>query len=995
MRIESVTAAAFGPLRDAKLTLAPGLTVVHGDNESAKSSWHAAIYAGLCGRRRGPGAGTKEDREFAALRRPWDAAQWQVSCRVLLDDGRRVELSHDLEGRVDCSAIELPRGRDVSAAIQYDGAPDGSRWLGLNRKTFAATACVNQGDMLSVLRAASDLQEDLQRAAATAGTDATAAKAIDALEDFHGQQVGLDRRNATKPLRRAKLALEAALGAQEVARSAHADYLRLVVQAEQAKAAADAAERQRRGGERTLADAETLLAAVRDARAAASAADQAQARARELARRAAEQRRRLEQAARLAALFPDGEPGDARSDDDLARQVTQALAAWQAAPAVQALSGPTADQLRDQLAAVPQPPDGDIEPDPSIRALLSRCHEARAVLAATKTRRPDQPVDISAELPAQLLAARHSAADARALAQAELAEAESAQADAESRWGQTSLEARRRPATSPRSTRATVAVAAGVLLGIAGLVCMVLGRPLAGAAALVLAAAAAAVGALLRGPAARHHPGASDTVDAGRALDAARERVSAGHRGLLEAERAYAAADARVEAAERQAAEARAEVARWERDHDEAASAATAAEQRLRQALERRGCVAADVETAYECYERQCADRRSQAEESRRRLPLQRRVEERAEAERIAAQATRTRRAAVQGVLAAARAAGLTDPGLDAGEAPTEDVDALSQDLQAWLDVRATSARKAEERRAAWQQLQTLLDGATLGELRHAVAADSGAADEARAGAESLARAAERARERRDSAARLAGVELPPDDVAAEELVRAAVADRRGSYAQAVATAAESASRAAEAEGAARERARCLPDVAAAEEAVERARQELRRVEQLGATLQLTREYLTAAQQRVHEEIAPMLVETLDRWLPAVTAGRYSRSAVEPTTLEVKVAPEQGTWRKAHQLSVGTAEQVYLLLRVALAQHLSDKGTVCPLLLDDVTVQADPRRTAAILATCLALAEAGRQVVLFAQEPTVAQWAEEHLSEPRHKLVRLDVVPVS
>ena len=72
MRINRINALAFGPLLDESLTLAPGLTVVVGDNESAKSSWHAAIYAALCGRRRRLGATTKEERRFADLHRPWD-----------------------------------------------------------------------------------------------------------------------------------------------------------------------------------------------------------------------------------------------------------------------------------------------------------------------------------------------------------------------------------------------------------------------------------------------------------------------------------------------------------------------------------------------------------------------------------------------------------------------------------------------------------------------------------------------------------------------------------------------------------------------------------------------------------------------------------------------------------------------------------------------------------------------------------------------------------
>ena len=73
-------------------------------------------------------------------------------------------------------------------------------------------------------------------------------------------------------------------------------------------------------------------------------------------------------------------------------------------------------------------------------------------------------------------------------------------------------------------------------------------------------------------------------------------------------------------------------------------------------------------------------------------------------------------------------------------------------------------------------------------------------------------------------------------------------------------------------------------------------------------------------------------------WLPDVTGGRYIDASVDPATLEVNVTGPGRHWRAADRLSVGTSEQVYLLLRVALAQHLTTTSERCPLLLDDVAV---------------------------------------------------------
>ena len=152
MRINKVTASAFGPLVDQELSLASGMTVIVGDNESAKSSWHAALYSALCGRRRGKGAPIKDDRRFSDLPRPWDADRWVVSANITLDDGRTVEMHQDLDGKVDCRARDMGMGAsDISNEIMFEGSPDASRWLGLDRRSFAATATVNQAELLKIL----------------------------------------------------------------------------------------------------------------------------------------------------------------------------------------------------------------------------------------------------------------------------------------------------------------------------------------------------------------------------------------------------------------------------------------------------------------------------------------------------------------------------------------------------------------------------------------------------------------------------------------------------------------------------------------------------------------------------------------------------------------------------------------------------------------------------------------------------------------------------
>jgi uncharacterized protein YhaN len=199
---------------------------------------------------------------------------------------------------------------------------------------------------------------------------------------------------------------------------------------------------------------------------------------------------------------------------------------------------------------------------------------------------------------------------------------------------------------------------------------------------------------------------------------------------------------------------------------------------------------------------------------------------------------------------------------------------------------------------------------------------------------------------------------------------------------------------AAHAEGSLAARRRDLASVAEAEEELASAAADLDRVQALERTLAVTRDFLARAQDRVHRDIAPVLAETVRRWIGPVTGARYTDVLIDPQSLEVRVRSAGGEWREATRLSHGTTEQVYLLLRMALAKHLTKPGESCPLILDDVTVQSDRTRTLAILDVLHAISRE-HQVILFSQEDEVLTWAEQSLSAPSDRIERLTPPPVA
>ena len=280
--------------------------------------------------------------------------------------------------------------------------------------------------------------------------------------------------------------------------------------------------------------------------------------------------------------------------------------------------------------------------------------------------------------------------------------------------------------------------------------------------------------------------------------------------------------------------------------------------------------------------------------------------------------------------------------------------------LEAWRAARGDELRRGQQALAEWQQLQALLDGGTLAELE-----------------------AEATR-RRQRATDLAAA-LPPGSVALEDL-----ADPEG-HLSALRDEAAGLSREFDlARGSLQARRDALPPVAEAEEAAESARAELDRVQEVAATIDATLRLLRSAQDRVHRDLAPILGQAVGRWLPVVSGGAYSEISVDPADLNVTVKEQAtGQWRTARLLSEGTREQIFLLLRVAMAEHLVTTDERAPLILDEVTAQSDAERKVQLLDVLHRLS-AERQVVLFTHDDDVVAWAEQALHAPQDRLVRLD-----
>ncbi len=180
-----------------------------------------------------------------------------------------------------------------------------------------------------------------------------------------------------------------------------------------------------------------------------------------------------------------------------------------------------------------------------------------------------------------------------------------------------------------------------------------------------------------------------------------------------------------------------------------------------------------------------------------------------------------------------------------------------------------------------------------------------------------------------------------------------------------------------------------LPPRADVEEEAERRRREVEELEAFGQALNAAREVIGEAMKEVHRDFAPHVGQFLGDGLARITAGRYGKAFVDPSTFDVTVeAPEDGKIRPVEALSRGTQAAAYLLLRAGLAQYMSSLKEPVPLILDDPLVDLDDLRLGSFLDLLLGLSEK-MQVLLFTKDEETRRWLENRAASDQNYRVSI------
>ena len=144
-------------------------------------------------------------------------------------------------------------------------------------------------------------------------------------------------------------------------------------------------------------------------------------------------------------------------------------------------------------------------------------------------------------------------------------------------------------------------------------------------------------------------------------------------------------------------------------------------------------------------------------------------------------------------------------------------------------------------------------------------------------------------------------------------------------------------------------------------------------LEQTYAALMLAQKTLGRASAELQRRFAPRIAEKARSLMARMTGGRYDRIRLD-TDLSLQAgAAGETTLRDALWRSEGTVDQLYLSLRLAVAEELAADA---PLVLDDALVRFDEERLAAVLEILAEIAEE-KQVIVFSCQKREAEMLPE------------------
>ena len=135
----------------------------------------------------------------------------------------------------------------------------------------------------------------------------------------------------------------------------------------------------------------------------------------------------------------------------------------------------------------------------------------------------------------------------------------------------------------------------------------------------------------------------------------------------------------------------------------------------------------------------------------------------------------------------------------------------------------------------------------------------------------------------------------------------------------------------------------------------------MRSLRNLEKSINLAKEVLNQSNEKMRNTVTPKFTEELSKTIAEITSQKYTNVRLNDDNGLV-VELENGNYIPASRLSIGTIDQLYLSLRLALVENLSEEKM--PIILDETFAYYDTERLINIL-RYIAQRFSGHQVIVF------------------------------
>ncbi len=153
-------------------------------------------------------------------------------------------------------------------------------------------------------------------------------------------------------------------------------------------------------------------------------------------------------------------------------------------------------------------------------------------------------------------------------------------------------------------------------------------------------------------------------------------------------------------------------------------------------------------------------------------------------------------------------------------------------------------------------------------------------------------------------------------------------------------------------------------------------------------TLALCEHLCKKARETYEKERQPNVIRLASEYFKQITEGKYERVVASMEEKKLFVEQPNGIRLEPHLLSRGTAEQLYLSMRFALAREYS-RQVAMPLIMDDVFVNFDRKRLRQVIRT-IANVSSHHQILFFSCHPHVTEMMREEMANVEHIVIMED-----